>query len=55
MRGWWGGGCIGALTGETLSTGGKVAHGDLEGGAGLVELDGALSFVPLDEALAVLA
>lgn len=50
-----GGTLPGGFTGETLSTGGKVAQGDLLGGAGLVEPDGTLSFVPLDEILAAFA
>lgn len=45
----------GGLTGDTLSTGGKAAQGDFAGGAGLVDPDGNLSFVPLDEILAALA
>lgn len=46
---------MGPLTGETRSTGGRGAHGDLDGGAGLVELDGTLSLAPLEDEPAVLA
>jgi hypothetical protein len=48
--------CTGGLIGDTLSTGGKGAHGDLDGtGAGLLDVRVGFSFGPLDAARAFLA